>query len=146
MALSVDEKLIKKVGDKDDVPLTPDQAAEWLKCANDKYYFFEKYCFIQASKGKENFHPREYQKRIIDTSNKNRLTVAIVGRQAGKCCLAETKTNCKIINNGIEYNLELSMGDLHKISKCKSPADAEILLKKLFEDFTNEQKRKSKKC
>jgi hypothetical protein len=84
MSLSVDEKLVKKVGDKEDVALTPEQVSEWLKCANDKYYFFENYCYIQSPKGKALFKAREYQSRIIDTSADNRFTTNLLGRQSGK--------------------------------------------------------------
>ena len=77
---NVDEKLVKKAGE--DQPLTPEQAQEWLKCKNDRYYFFENYCYIQSPKGRELFKPRQYQRRMIDVAVGNRFTVGLSGRQS----------------------------------------------------------------
>lgn len=79
---NIDNKLVKKAGE--DQPLTPEQAKEWLKCKNDRYYFFENYCYIQGARGRELFKPRQYQKRMIDTSTNNRFTIGLSGRQSGK--------------------------------------------------------------
>lgn len=84
MTIPTDDKVVKKIGDKLDVHLTEEQVKEWIKCANDKYYFFENYCYIEAPKGRAKFIPREYQRRIIDTSTDNRMVCSLLGRQSGK--------------------------------------------------------------
>lgn len=90
-SLNVDEKLVKKAGDKNDVDLTEEQVEEWLKCAADKYYFFRNYVYIQSEKGRMLFDPREYQSRIIDSCSDNKFVVALMGRQSGKCSGKDTK-------------------------------------------------------
>ena len=77
-----DSVLIKKI--KDDRPLTEQEANEWIKCAKDKYYFFENYCYIQSTKGKMLFKARSYQKRIIDTAGAFQFFAGLAGRQSGK--------------------------------------------------------------
>ena len=81
---NVDDKLVKRIGDPNDLPLTPAEEAEWLKCAQDKMYFFENYVYVQGQKGKTLFKPRAYQKRAIEAMTKNRFVVALMGRQSGK--------------------------------------------------------------
>lgn len=79
-----DGKLVKKAGDKHDVPMTEEEKQEWLRCAEDKSYFFEKYVFIQTPKGRENFVPRPYQWRVIRKAEDERFTIGLGGRQIGK--------------------------------------------------------------
>ena len=82
--LNIDEKLVKKAGDKNDVDLTDEQVEEWIKCRDDKYHFFKNYVYIQSEKGRMLFDPRHYQARIIDSCIENRFVVALMGRQSGK--------------------------------------------------------------
>ena len=84
MTINIDEKLVKKVGDKNDAPMTQEQSDEWDRCADDKYYFFENYVYVQSPKGKVLFKPREYQRRIIDGCSNNRFLIGLAGRQSGK--------------------------------------------------------------
>lgn len=79
---SPDEKLIKRP--MDDSPLTKEQEEEWIRCALDKYYFFEKYVKIQTDEGKKPFKARDYQKRMLDAADENRFVVCLIGRQSGK--------------------------------------------------------------
>jgi hypothetical protein len=65
-------------------PLTKEQAAEWLRCATDKYYWMSTYVYIQTEKGRELFIPRPYQKRIVKAAEENRFTINLLGRQSGK--------------------------------------------------------------
>lgn len=87
---NVDDKLVKRVGDPNDLPLTPEQADEWVKCAQDKMYFFENYVYVQGQKGKTLFKPRSYQKRAIEAMTNNRFVVALMGRQSGKALALDT--------------------------------------------------------
>lgn len=83
-SFNVDDKLVKRIGDPNDLPLTPDEEAEWLRCAQDKMYFFENYVYVQGAKGKTLFNPRPYQKRAIDAMAANRFVVGLMPRQSGK--------------------------------------------------------------
>ena len=114
-SINIDDKIIKKAGDKHDVELTEEQAKEWVKCANDKYYFFENYVYVQSPKGKALFKPREYQKRIIDTCTDNRFVVGLSGRQSGKCICKDTKYTVRNKVTGEIY--ELTAEEFHSIAK-----------------------------
>jgi hypothetical protein len=83
-SINIDDKLIKKAGDKNDVELNEWQASEWLKCAEDKFYFFENYVYVQSPKGKVLFEARDYQKRIVKSCQEHRHVCALMGRQSGK--------------------------------------------------------------
>lgn len=103
--INIDDKLIKKAGDKSDVPLTEWQVEEWLKCAEDKFYFFENYVWVQAPKGKVLFEARPYQKRIVTACQENRHIVALMGRQSGKCICKDTKYTVRSKVTGAIYEI-----------------------------------------
>lgn len=77
-----DDILIKKVAD--DKPLTPDQQAEWLKCARDERYWMRTYAMVQSPKGKVLFDPRDYQEDMLDTMDRGRFSIMVAPRQSGK--------------------------------------------------------------
>jgi len=79
---NIDESVVKKP--QHDLPLTEYEQEEWLKCANDKYYWMRTYVYVQSGKGKLLFDPRDYQQRIIDTCEENRFVIGVSGRQSGK--------------------------------------------------------------
>ena len=114
-SINIDDKVVKKVGDKNDAPLTPDQEAEWMKCALDKYYFFENYVYVQAPSGRMLFQPRPYQRRIIDGCTDNRFIVGLAGRQAGKCICKNTKYKVRNKTTGEIY--ELTAEEFHNTLK-----------------------------
>lgn len=125
-SINIDEKLVKKVGDKNDIPMTQEQSDEWDRCAEDKYYFFENYVYVQAPKGKVLFSPREYQRRIIDSCTNHRFVSGLSGRQSGKCLSGETliKLLASFPVLGVQYELTATIADIHTLSKCKSPQEA----------------------
>lgn len=79
---NVDESVIKKPGD--DKPLTPDEEAEWIKCALDPRYFMNTYCYVVGAKGKMLYEPRDYQEDLVDDILDNRFLIANAPRQTGK--------------------------------------------------------------
>lgn len=132
---NIDDKIVKRPAD--DVPLNFWQEDEWMKCALDKYYFFENYVYVQGEHGKTLFKPRAYQNRVIDESSANRFTISLMGRQSGKCQLSNTKALTSITIGDTLYELEMQMGDLHNLSKCQTQDDALILIKNI-QGSTNE--------
>jgi len=112
-SINIDDKIIKKAGDKDDVSLTEWQVEEWLKCADDKFYFFENYVWVQAPKGKVLFEPRPYQQRIVKSCQENRHVVALMGRQSGKCICKDTKYTVRSKVTGEIY--EITAEEFHTI-------------------------------
>jgi hypothetical protein len=68
-----------------ELPFTPEQVQETIKCANDCQYFIETYVkIIDVDVGLVSFIPRSYQVELIDTIVNNRFTIAKIGRQMGK--------------------------------------------------------------
>ena len=141
-SINIDEKLVKKVGDKNDTPMTQEESDEWDKCAEDKYYFFENYVYVQAPKGKMLFKPRDYQRRIIDACTKHRSVVGQAGRQAGKCCRATTNISCVVEIDGVQYALSASIGNLHALAKCATPEEAHTMIRMM--EMQHDQKKAKK--
>ena len=121
-----------------DLPLNEYWAEEWLKCAEDKYYFFENYCYLQGDGGRTLFTPREYQRRIIDAVEDNRFVVGLSGRQSGKCSGADSLVKVRLRLDEIEYSIELTMRDIHTLSKCSSKRECK---EKLMELTKNDNRR-----
>lgn len=71
---------------KHDRPLTHEEAREWLRCAEDPIYFMENYAYVQSTQegGSVLFKPHKFQRKLIETSRKNKMTCSLVPRQQGK--------------------------------------------------------------
>lgn len=67
---------------------TEQQLEEFAKCADSisgPQYFMDNYFYIQHPvRGKMQYHPFEYQKRLIDTYHKYRFSISMMPRQTGK--------------------------------------------------------------
>ena len=64
---------------------TPEEIEEWKKCRDDIIYFAEKYCQLMTPQGIQHVHLRDYQKDYLRHLEKNRLSILLACRQAGKC-------------------------------------------------------------
>jgi hypothetical protein len=68
--------------------LTEKQIIEFAKCADQDtgpQYFMDNYFFIQhPTRGAIQYHPYEYQERLIETYHNNRYSIALMPRQTGK--------------------------------------------------------------
>ena len=73
-----------------ELSFTPDQVAEWLKCAEDPIYFIENYVkIVTLDEGLKLMELFEFQKDIVRSLWKNRKTVGVCARQMGKTtCVA----------------------------------------------------------
>ena len=66
-----------------------DQIQEIAKCIQDPIHFIANYCSIQHPvKGRVSFQLFDYQKRLIDTYNNYRYSIALLPRQTGKSTAA----------------------------------------------------------
>lgn len=64
---------------------TPDQVAEYLKCAEDPIYFIETYCqIVTLDHGIQPFKLYECQKKKVKVIHENRKVILMEGRQQGK--------------------------------------------------------------
>ena len=105
---------LKKVG----VPIeyTAEQILEIKKCSEDYIYFIENYCHIVTlDHGIQPFKLHDYQKKVLQSYNDNRMTIFMVGRQSGKCAQRDTKIRTK--NKKTGQIVELSIGDFY--DNCK---------------------------
>ena len=57
---------------------------EWKKCKNDIVYFVESYCQIMTPEGIKKVKLRDYQVEYLKHLEKNRLSIMLSARQAGK--------------------------------------------------------------
>ena len=101
------------------IEFTPEQIAEYIKCANDPIHFLENYAkIITLDDGPVLFNLYEYQKNMINNINNANNVVIKASRQTGKCLYY--KTFLKIRNKKTGEILTITIGDLYeKLSKEK---------------------------
>lgn len=75
---------------------TQEEIDEWLRCKNDIVYFVEKYCKLMTPEGIQHVELRDYQVNYLKHLEKNRLSIMLSARQAGKCISFITKVLIKI--------------------------------------------------
>ena len=65
--------------------MSPEEQAEYIKCALDVHYFTETYCKVKTEDGSiNNIKLREYQKEILDNFVNSRFNILMASRQVGK--------------------------------------------------------------
>lgn len=68
-----------------EIEWTKDNVQEYIKCSRDPVYFIENYVkIINVDKGLIPFQPYDYQKDIIELSDKERFVICKMPRQVGK--------------------------------------------------------------
>jgi hypothetical protein len=86
MTKSLEGVIVKKAHQVES--FTEQQIHEIAKCANPvtgPQYFMDNYLYIQhPTKGSIQYHPFEYQKRLIDTYHNYRFSISLMPRQTGK--------------------------------------------------------------
>jgi hypothetical protein len=98
--------------------MTPQEQAEYIKCALDIQYFTEKYCMVKTEDGSiDNIKLRDYQKEILDLFTNNRFSILMASRQVGKTIsssifilhtiLFNNDKNCMIIANKGDTAIEI---------------------------------------
>ena len=64
---------------------TDEEIAEFAKCMKDINYFANNYCKLMTPEGVKNIKLRDYQSKYLKHVQKNRLSIYLSCRQAGKC-------------------------------------------------------------
>ena len=65
--------------------MSPEEQAEYIRCAVDIHYFTEMYCKVKTEDGSVGkIILREYQKEILDNFVNSRFTILMASRQVGK--------------------------------------------------------------
>jgi len=68
-----------------EIEWTKDNVQEYIKCSRDPVYFIENYVkIVHVDKGLIPFQPYDYQKDIIELSDKERFVICKMPRQVGK--------------------------------------------------------------
>lgn len=70
------------------VPLTEEEAEEFVKCALDFDHWASTYLWVQTDRGKSLFNPRDYQKRMLSAFEDNPFSIILAPRQVGKSVTA----------------------------------------------------------
>lgn len=80
---------------------TKEEIDEWMRCKNDIIYFVEKYCKLMTPEGIKNVTLRDYQVNYLRHLEKNRLSIMLSARQAGK-----TTTSALFMLHYICFNVD----------------------------------------
>lgn len=109
---------LKKIGTA--LSWTPEMVEEWEKCKLDPIYFTRTYIkIIDVDEGIINFIPYDYQEEIIRVIHENRFTIALTGRQMGKCLIDDT--SIKLRNKKTGEIVQSKIGEF--FDKIKSNID-----------------------
>ena len=91
---------------------TDEEIAEFAKCMKDINYFANNYCKLMTPEGVKNIKLRDYQSKYLKHVQKNRLSIYLSCRQAGKCLIMSTMWKGKITDERLikrlknYYNIE----------------------------------------
>jgi len=104
--------------------MTPDEQAEYIKCALDIDHFVEKYCKVKREDGSVgNIFLRDYQKEILDNFVNSRFNILMASRQVGKTISAAIFMLHKILfDNDKNIMIVANKGDtaVEIVDKIKS--------------------------
>lgn len=81
--------------------MSPEEFAEYAKCAMDIHYFSETYCYVKGDDGQPIIIPlRDYQREILDNFYNQRFNILMSARQSGKTiCSSITMLHYVLFNN-----------------------------------------------
>ena len=91
---------------------TDEEIGEFAKCMKDINYFANNYCKLMTPEGVKNIKLRDYQSKYLEHVQKNRLSIYLSCRQAGKCLIMSTMWKGKITDERLinrlknYYNIE----------------------------------------
>lgn len=113
--------LLKSVGVN--VPYTPEQMEEYVKCSQDPIYFINNYIkIISLDKGLILFELFEYQEKFVRSIHENRFVISLMPRQSGKCLQLDTKVKLKQKSTG--KLVEITLGEFYVWKRATSSIDA----------------------
>jgi len=108
---NLDGNLIKKAHKQQ--RWTQEQIEELAKCQDPHqgpHYFMNNYFYIQhPTKGKLQYKAYDYQVGLIDAYHNHRFSIAMMGRQLGKCLQADTMITTKNNKTGKEYRIPIEI-------------------------------------
>lgn len=82
---------------------TTENLADLLRCRTDPVYFMEKFMYVQHPKlGKIPFSLYDYQQDLVRHFHGSRFSIALIGRQMGKCSVYDTSINIAMRPSGLK--------------------------------------------
>jgi hypothetical protein len=112
--------------------MTPEEQAEYVRCAVDIHYFTEKYCKVKTEDGSVGkIVLREYQKEILDNFVNSRFNILMASRQVGKCF--SFNTLCSIEKDGILIEFRIGKLYYHMLNQERSLTLLEKVKIKLYD-------------
>jgi hypothetical protein len=112
--------------------MTPDEQAEYIKCALDIDHFVEKYCKVKREDGSVgSIKLRDYQKEILDNFVNSRFNILMASRQIGKCFSFNTVIS--IEKEGIQYDIRFGKLYYSMVSRERSLTFLEKIKIKLYD-------------
>jgi len=119
----MDESLVKKAFKK--VNYTKEQIEELKQCMHPKtgpMYFMTRFMKIQhPTKGEIPFQPFPYQHDLIDCYHNYKYSIALVGRQLGKC--VDGDTTIKLRNKKTGEIVEMTIEEFHNLHTNENIVD-----------------------
>ncbi len=117
--MALDSNIVKRAHRNEQ--FTNEQIVEFAKCAdlkNGYMHFLKNYFWIQHPvKGKMKFEPYDFQIRLLEIYNDHRYSVALLGRQLGKCLVSVTPVTIKNNSTGKIYDIPVEI--LYNYQKAK---------------------------
>ena len=67
------------------IQFTQDQVGEYIRCKDDPVYFANNYIkIVNLDEGLTNFHPYDFQEKLINNFHNHRFNICKMPRQTGK--------------------------------------------------------------
>ena len=118
--------LLKKANTK--IEFTQEQILEFVKCKEDPVYFAHNYIkIVSLDEGLTQFHPYEFQEKLINNFHKNRFNICKMPRQTGK-----STTVVSYLLHYLIFNDSVNIGIL-----ANKAATARELLQRLATAYEN---------
>lgn len=113
MAIKYDDNYVKQP--LAPVEYTPEMLQELKRCSEDIQHFLKYVKIVHPDKGRIDFEPYDFQRKILQTVKDNRFAVILCSRQAGKCVQSDTKITVK--NKKTGFVETASIGDFYNMAK-----------------------------
>jgi hypothetical protein len=112
--------------------MSPEEQAEYVRCAIDIQYFTEQYCKTKREDGSVGpIKLRDYQEEILENFVNNRFNILMASRQVGKCF--SFNSIISIERGGFKYDLRFGKLYYSIVSKERSLTLLEKIKIKLYD-------------
>lgn len=104
------------------IEFTQDQVLEFVKCKDDPVYFANNYIkIVSLDEGLTQFHPYDFQEKLINRFHEHRFNICKMPRQTGKCF--DISTMVRLRNKLTGEIIEVTIGEFYEKIKKESDTD-----------------------